>query len=119
MTSNDLIYCADRVENLRKALHKKDKMSPYDCEEYRIGVLDVLCVLGFITDPEESLNIINKAGAWDKDLRLEAYKVPVYVMRQQLNTLYNGAQKWLDKVKRMSDDQVVAVYYRMKRDKKL
>lgn len=45
--------------------------------------------------------------------------MPVYAMRQQLNTLYNGAQKWLDKVKRMSDDQVVAVYYRMKRDKKL
>lgn len=66
MTSSDLIYCANRAENLRKALHKKDKMSPYDCKEYRRGVLDVLCVLGFIADPDESLDIINKAGAWYK-----------------------------------------------------
>ena len=69
MTSKDLIYCANTAESLRKALHKKDKMSPYDCREYRMGVRDLLCTLGFITDVDEAINIMNKVGAWDRDLR--------------------------------------------------
>ncbi len=69
MNSKDLIHCANTAEDLRKALHKKDKMSHNDCKEYRLGVLRVLWDLGFIRDHDESINIMNFAGAIDKDLR--------------------------------------------------
>ena len=34
-------------------------------------------------------------------------------MRGILKKQYNGAYKWITRVNNMSDDQVVAVYYRM------
>ena len=34
-------------------------------------------------------------------------------MRNYLKKLYRGAQKWVDKVNKMSDKQVYAVYMRM------
>lgn len=34
-------------------------------------------------------------------------------MRDILYKQYHGAQKWVNKVKQMSEEQVVAVYYRM------
>lgn len=34
-------------------------------------------------------------------------------MRAILKRQYNGAYKWVNKVNKMSDDQVVAVYHRM------
>ena len=34
-------------------------------------------------------------------------------MRDKLSQAYNGASKWVNKVKRMSDQQVIAIYYRM------
>lgn len=69
MTSKDLIYCGNTAEELRKALHSKKKMSRYDCKAYRMGVLTVLLKLGFITDQDEYMNIENKAGAWDEELK--------------------------------------------------
>lgn len=69
MNAKDLIFCANRAEELRKSLHSEKKICKYDCKEYRMGILTVLCNLGFITDPDESLNIVNSAGYWDKQLR--------------------------------------------------
>lgn len=37
----------------------------------------------------------------------------VEAMRAVLKEQYNGAYKWVNRVNSMSDDQVVAVYYRM------
>ena len=37
----------------------------------------------------------------------------VQQMRAVLKRQYNGAYKWVNRVNKMSDDQVVAVYYRM------
>ena len=34
-------------------------------------------------------------------------------MRNYLKKLYRGAQKWVDKVNKMSDKQVYAIYMRM------
>lgn len=34
-------------------------------------------------------------------------------MRNHLKKLYRGAQKWVDKVDKMSDMQVYAIYMRM------
>ena len=34
-------------------------------------------------------------------------------MRAILKRQYNGAFKWVNRVNKMSDDQVIAVYYRM------
>ena len=34
-------------------------------------------------------------------------------MRNHLKKLYRGAQKWVDKVNKMSDKQVYAIYMRM------
>lgn len=34
-------------------------------------------------------------------------------MRAVLKKQYGGAYKWVNRVNRMSDDQVIAVYYRM------
>lgn len=36
-------------------------------------------------------------------------------MREQLRNQYSRAQRWVDKVNRMSPNQVMAVYYRMKK----
>lgn len=72
MNSKDLICCANRAEELRKALHRKIKISRYDCKAYRMGMLTVLHNLGFITDQDEYMNIENKAGAWDKELKSES-----------------------------------------------
>ena len=69
MNSKDLIHCANEAEKLRLALHRKDKISQYDCKAYRMGILTVLCRLGFMTYEEEAIDIANKAGAWDKELR--------------------------------------------------
>ena len=38
-------------------------------------------------------------------------------MRQYLRKCYGGAQKWVNKVNKMSDNQVIAVYYRIVQDK--
>ena len=37
----------------------------------------------------------------------------VQQMRAVLKRQYNGAYKWVNRVNKMSDDQVIAVYYRM------
>ena len=37
----------------------------------------------------------------------------VEAMRAVLKKQYNGARKWITRVSSMSDNQVVAVYYRM------
>lgn len=37
----------------------------------------------------------------------------VDAMRAALRKKYGGAVKWTDKVKRMSDEQVIAVYFSM------
>lgn len=37
----------------------------------------------------------------------------VVSMRAILKRQYNGAYKWVNRVNNMSDNQVVAVYYRM------
>ena len=37
----------------------------------------------------------------------------VEAMRAVLRKQYNGAYKWITRVSSMSDNQVVAVYYRM------
>lgn len=34
-------------------------------------------------------------------------------MRAVLKKQYNGAYKWVNRVNKMSDSQVIAVYYRM------
>ena len=39
--------------------------------------------------------------------------ISIAQMRSQLKTLYKGAYKWVDKVNKMSDMQVYAVYMRM------
>ena len=36
-------------------------------------------------------------------------------MRDVLKKQYKGAWKWVDKVNNMHDEQVIAVYYRMRR----
>ena len=43
----------------------------------------------------------------------------VDAMRAQLKELYNGAWKWVNKVNSMHDEQVIAVYYRMRRSGQL
>lgn len=69
----DLIYCANRAEELRKALHSKNKICQHDCKQFRLGMLTVLGNLGFLTYEDEPIDITNTAGAWDKELRgLEA-----------------------------------------------
>lgn len=40
-------------------------------------------------------------------------KMSVEQMRAILKRQYNGAYKWVNRVNKMSDDQVVAVYHRM------
>ena len=65
----DLIYCANRAEELRKALHRKNKICQHDCKEFRLGMLTVLGNLGFLTYDDESIDVTNEAGAWDKELR--------------------------------------------------
>ncbi len=69
MNSKDLIYCGNKAEEMRKALHRKEKISNYDCREFRLGMLHVLYSLGFMTYSDESLDIMNLAGAFDKELR--------------------------------------------------
>lgn len=69
--SKDLIRYAEHGENWRKALHRKDKISQYDCEAYRRGMLTVLGDLGFLTYEDEPIDLANKAGAWDKELKGE------------------------------------------------
>lgn len=39
--------------------------------------------------------------------------ISINQMRNYLKKLYRGAQKWVDKVDKMSDMQVYAVYMRM------
>lgn len=39
--------------------------------------------------------------------------ISIIWMRDQLKTLYKGAYKWVNKVNKMSDMQVYAVYMRM------
>ena len=39
-------------------------------------------------------------------------------MRAILKKQYGGAYKWVNKVNAMSDKQIIAVYYRIVRDKK-
>ena len=39
-------------------------------------------------------------------------------MRGWLKQQYNGAWKWVNRVNAMSDNQVVAVYYRLSRSQK-
>ena len=39
--------------------------------------------------------------------------ISIAQMRGQLKTLYKGAYKWVDKVNKMSDMQVYAIYMRM------
>ena len=34
-------------------------------------------------------------------------------MRAILKRQYGGAKKWVNRVNKMSDDQVIAIYYRM------
>lgn len=43
----------------------------------------------------------------------------VWQMREELKTLYKSAWKWVNKVNRMGDQQVIAVYYRMKQSGQL
>lgn len=40
-------------------------------------------------------------------------------MRQILKQQYGGAAKWISRVDKMSDSQVIAIYYRMLRDNQL
>ena len=40
-------------------------------------------------------------------------------MRGWLKRQYGGAWKWVQRVNSMHDDQVVAVFYRMQRERKL
>ena len=69
--SKDLIRYAEHGENWRKALHRKDRMSRYDCKEYRMGMLTVLGDLGFLTYEDEPIDLANMAGALDKELKGE------------------------------------------------
>lgn len=39
--------------------------------------------------------------------------ISIAQMRGRLKTLYKGAYKWVDKVNKMSDMQVYAIYMRM------
>lgn len=39
--------------------------------------------------------------------------ISINQMRNYLKKLYRGAQKWVDKVDKMSDMQVYAIYMRM------
>lgn len=39
--------------------------------------------------------------------------ISIAQMRNYLKKLYRGAQKWVDKVNKMSDMQVYAIYMRM------
>lgn len=39
--------------------------------------------------------------------------ISIAQMRNHLKKLYRGAQKWIDKVNKMSDMQVYAIYMRM------
>ena len=39
----------------------------------------------------------------------------VEYMREQLRNQYSRAQRWVDRVNRMSPNQVMAIYYRMQR----
>ena len=39
--------------------------------------------------------------------------ISIAQMRGQLKTLYKGTYKWVDKVNKMSDMQVYAIYMRM------
>ena len=39
--------------------------------------------------------------------------ISIAQMRGQLKTLYKGAYKWVDKVNKMSDMQVYAIYVRI------
>ena len=39
--------------------------------------------------------------------------ISINQMRNYLKKLYRGAQKWVDKVNKMSDKQVYAIYMRM------
>lgn len=43
----------------------------------------------------------------------------VTAMRIVLKRQYNGAYKWVNKVNKMKDEQVMAIYYRMKQAGKL
>lgn len=43
----------------------------------------------------------------------------VDAMRAALKKLYKGASKWVNRVDAMHDEQVIAVYYRMKRSGQL
>ena len=43
----------------------------------------------------------------------------VSAMRSKLKECYRGAPKWVDRVSKMPDKQVIAIYYRMLRDGRL
>ena len=45
--------------------------------------------------------------------------VDIQNMRSVLQSQYRGAPKWVEKVKKMSDKQVTAIYFRMLREGKL
>ena len=45
--------------------------------------------------------------------------ISIAQMRNYLKKLYRGAQKWVDKVNKMSDKQVYAIYMRMIESKHL
>ena len=35
----------------------------------------------------------------------------LYEMKKQIKAAYNNAPKWVDKVNKMSDEQITALYY--------
>lgn len=38
------------------------------------------------------------------------------LMRQQVNAAYNNAPKWVTRTKKMSDQQIMAIYFRFIKD---
>ena len=49
---------------------------------------------------------------------MEVASVSVEQMRGWLKQQYHSAWKWVNKVNAMSDNQVIAVYYRLSRSQK-
>ena len=93
--SKELICYANEGEKLRKALHRKDKIAQCDCKEYRQGMLTVLGALGFLTYEDEPIDITNKAGAWNKELKGE--ERVGYWTEHHINKRGYGAIEYLHK----------------------
>lgn len=91
----DLIRYANKCEEFRKSLHCKNKISQHDCKECRLGMLTVLGALDFLTYEDEPIDIANKAGAWDKELKGE--ERVGYWTEHHINKRGYGAIEYLHK----------------------